>query len=818
MENDEFKDEFIQRFAAHLNISYEPGRVINRIDSFRSNIANEMPFQIERWKDETWTASWGTSYHVISNMQLWENDIEEMRQFAILRAQYVRQHIMDMFSLSETFNLTSHSDGGYIVINSVKLPEGTHSGIYFNDVPVRLEAVPETGMEFLYWSFDKSKSFSKNVEISLNNDMEVTAVFGQTSQNIIPEIIDSDLTLTQVGSPYLATGDIIIQPFITLTVESGVDILMPDSCSIYVYGELIMNGTEFQPSTIKANEQINATRWGAICIQDATGTSQLNHVIIEDASYGRDKLIHKAGITCINSDLILDGVSIKDADFPFYSEYGNIAIHNCSITSDKTCDMINIKYANSAIVEDCSIKGNEYPDTDGIDYDQISNGIIRNNSIYGFFGLNSDGIDIGEGASGILIENNRIFNCSDKGISVGQASTVIIKRNLIYNCNMGVGVKDSLSYALIDQNTFYQNNHFHSCFEKNWGEGGGNGSVINSILSKSTTSTVYTDTLSNLDVTFSLSDTEQIPGTGNKNEDPLFTDPILMNFELQETSPCINSGSPASPLDPDGSIADMGAYFTYVQPSGMNVVINEINYNSHPGYNAGDWIEIYNNTFSDIDISGWILKDNKDEHTYHFPEDFILGKDNYVVLCNNTDSFTIQYPSVWNFRGIFDFGLNSNDDVLRLFDANMNLIDYVAYSNNDPWPSKPDGEGYTLQLINPDLDNSIPQNWKTGSEILGTPGSLNIVLNIEDIEKDRHLQIFPNPSNGYIQISIKNVHFNNVFVEVIDLFGQSVYTREFAGNHSDFFRSIDLRELSQGIYILKVSTGLEIHSGKIILQ
>ena len=44
--------------------------------------------------------------------------------------------------------------------------------------------------------------------------------------------------------------------------------------------------------------------------------------------------------------------------------------------------------------------------------------------------------------------------------------------------------------------------------------------------------------------------------------DPMFVGPLLDQspYELTPGSPCIDAGDPSSPLDPDGSIADMGAY------------------------------------------------------------------------------------------------------------------------------------------------------------------------------------------------------------------------------------------------------------------
>ncbi len=47
----------------------------------------------------------------------------------------------------------------------------------------------------------------------------------------------------------------------------------------------------------------------------------------------------------------------------------------------------------------------------------------------------------------------------------------------------------------------------------------------------------------------------------NINENPLFTSPGAGDFNLLEGSPCIDTGDPAFPDDPDGSPADMGALY-----------------------------------------------------------------------------------------------------------------------------------------------------------------------------------------------------------------------------------------------------------------
>ncbi|MFH1011655.1 MAG: right-handed parallel beta-helix repeat-containing protein [bacterium] len=42
---------------------------------------------------------------------------------------------------------------------------------------------------------------------------------------------------------------------------------------------------------------------------------------------------------------------------------------------------------------------------------------------------------------------------------------------------------------------------------------------------------------------------------------PMFVDTALADFHLQAVSPCIDAGDPALPLDPDGTVADIGAFY-----------------------------------------------------------------------------------------------------------------------------------------------------------------------------------------------------------------------------------------------------------------
>lgn len=50
-------------------------------------------------------------------------------------------------------------------------------------------------------------------------------------------------------------------------------------------------------------------------------------------------------------------------------------------------------------------------------------------------------------------------------------------------------------------------------------------------------------------------------GIGNSVLEPVFLDTLNNNYNLQTDSPCINTGDPDSPVDPDSTITDMGALY-----------------------------------------------------------------------------------------------------------------------------------------------------------------------------------------------------------------------------------------------------------------
>ena len=158
------------------------------------------------------------------------------------------------------------------------------------------------------------------------------------------------------------------------------------------------------------------------------------------------------------------------------------------------------------------------------------------------------------------------------------------------------------------------------------------------------------------------------------------------------------------------------------------IVINEINYNSSNSFNPDDWVEIYNNGNDTIDISLWKLKDEDDEHFFTIPSNTIIIPNQYLIFCKDTIKFIELFPNVNYYYGDLGFGFSGGSDHIRLFDSIGSLVDDVEYDDDPPWPIAADGNGSTLELKHPSLDNSNWENWSP-SQNHGTPGAINSVYN-----------------------------------------------------------------------------------------
>jgi len=256
--------------------------------------------------------------------------------------------------------------------------------------------------------------------------------------------------------------------------------------------------------------------------------------------------------------------------------------------------------------------------------------------------------------------------------------------------------------------------------------------------------------------------------------------------------------------------------FEKSQSTFKDIVINEINYNSSKEFNTGDWVELYNPNPYPIDLTGWILSDSKDDNAFSFPINSTLDAEDYLVVTKNHQKFSALI-SENDVIGNFSFGLSNTEDQVRLYDANNQLIDEVMYTSKDPWPLEPNGDGWTLELISPDLDNSEATNW-SNIHINGSPGKSNQkTTSTNGIVKVNSLSILPNPARDQINIFIESEQNRFIEVDIFNAAGtfiQKIYSEEFIADRHLF--SYNIAHLNKGVYIIRVTTSEASYSAKVI--
>lgn len=275
----------------------------------------------------------------------------------------------------------------------------------------------------------------------------------------------------------------------------------------------------------------------------------------------------------------------------------------------------------------------------------------------------------------------------------------------------------------------------------------------------------------------------------------------------------------------------MTAHFVEIQnPYQDLIVINEINYHSSDDFDAGDWVELYNNSNQDIDISQWKFMDSDDSHIFTISDDVVIESGGYLVLCQDSSDFAQFFPNVENYIGEIDFGFSNGGELLRLMDNDEGIVDYVTYDDSAPWPLEPDGEGMTLELLNPSLNNNDAENWASSGAELGTPGQQNSSYDALSNDIDEIIpsvfalhQNYPNPFNPTTSIEYDLPNDSYTVVTVFDVMGKHVKTLV-DKNQSAGFKTIrwdaknDKGEsVAAGMYIYQIKSGANIASKKMIL-
>ena len=615
-------------------------------------------------------------------------------------------------------------------------------------------------------------SYSNDLVIRTDSNITVMAVYEDVGWCFLPEKIEENLKLRKACSPYFSRADVTVAKGITLSSEPGVEIRMAPKSSLVVNGSIDFRGTATEKIVIRGVSDKVDKAWGAILLENTTDTCFLHHIVIEDASKGNIATRQPGALSAFHSTIRVDHAEIvKVNNDPIAARYSDIHLTNSKLQSAATGDLINVKYGR-ALIDNCSFRGGFMPDMDAIDYDDVTDGIIRNSTIHDFHGFNSDAIDIGENAKNVLIENLYVYNISDKGVSVGQQSSVSIKNSTFINCNLGIAAKDS-SRVNAENITFYGCMIPVAAYEKNVGSAGGNTSITKSIFSNVYDTDFLLDNKSTLKISNSFSEGIALPGTDNLTGDVQFVSPNNYNLTLKAGSPAMSDSiiRGAIPVQP---ITDIPAPLTFTALYVGNTEVDD-----------PEFIIITNHSDIEQDISGYNFSEGI---SVTFPEGTKINANEKLVVTNKPDDVFWQDKTEHKVMGWHSGRLDNSGEKITFSMASGIIIDQIKYQPFDPWPSYLSPDIGLIRLKNNSLANHSGFNWEKISvnEYFEAPSG-----NINPYNKT---ELYPNPANQYF----KYHSAKNQLMTIMNAQGQIIKQVKLDTGEN----TIDVSNCNEGIYLI----------------
>ena len=158
-----------------------------------------------------------------------------------------------------------------------------------------------------------------------------------------------------------------------------------------------------------------------------------------------------------------------------------------------------------------------------------------------------------------------------------------------------------------------------------------------------------------------------------------------------------------------GKFLAAAAAFLFITHLGARaeIVINEIHYNPEERGPSLEYIELLNTGSEPVDLSHWHLIDAVE---FAFPTGTKLAPNAFAIVSASPERFKDHW-------GITAFGpwkgkLSNKKDEVILCNAEGDEMDNVKYRSGFPWPTITNGGGASMELLHPELDNSIAGNWR----------------------------------------------------------------------------------------------------------
>jgi len=253
-----------------------------------------------------------------------------------------------------------------------------------------------------------------------------------------------------------------------------------------------------------------------------------------------------------------------------------------------------------------------------------------------------------------------------------------------------------------------------------------------------------------------------------------------------------------------------------IQPE--SIIISEVKYQSDSINETGDWIELFNTNNRSVSLLNWKLIHQGD--TLLIDTNYLLESQSYITLTANSSLFYQLHDTITPTISIDSFNLKKEEDIIFILNPYQQAGNILSYHYLLNWPVfQTDTNNRTLELIN--YQNSLdPDNWRAGCDF-GTPSKAPSFCNTEGIDyrppTNYQILVHPNPFTGQTNIEISLTKSEAIEIRAIDTQSNIVYFKDLgiltAGMH---IIKLNLHRLQSGIYLIEVRGEQNVDKQKVI--
>lgn len=168
---------------------------------------------------------------------------------------------------------------------------------------------------------------------------------------------------------------------------------------------------------------------------------------------------------------------------------------------------------------------------------------------------------------------------------------------------------------------------------------------------------------------------------------------------------------------------------TFLLDTPFPLRITELHYNPASFADISDaqdleFIELTNTGSATISLDGVRITEFSNTG-YTFPAGLTLAAGERIIVARSPSIFTQAYGTGINVAstGYFDQNLSNGGERIALLGPLGEVLQDFTFDDGAGWPTEPDGNGPSLEIIDPLADPSNPANWRASYYVGGSPGT-----------------------------------------------------------------------------------------------